>query len=138
MKRHERIRVLLQRLTADSRFKLTADEELLLREAEQQTRRLDEAGNDFKVQTLVSHKTGEGKLDVVWMSSLAQVAPVNAREIAWILLEAAAVAEAEAMLMRFLKDKVGLAPEKAAVMLNDFRGYREAEKGSLVGTERPA
>jgi hypothetical protein len=42
-------------------------------------------------------------------------------------------AEAEAGLMRFLKDRVGVDANKAAHMLQDFRRYRDEQPASLVG-----
>jgi len=89
---------------------------------------------ELSVTSLVSHASGEGRLDVVWHGAVAQLSPQEARSTAWILIEAASVAEAEAALMRFLKAEVGLPEEKAAIMLAHFREYRDADPQSLVAT----
>jgi hypothetical protein len=112
---------------------ITLDESTDLLKAVQIVKRMETgADGGFHVVNLVSHATGEGKLDVTWLGQLAQLDAVKAREIAWILLEAAAVAEAEASFMRFIRDKVGVPIEKAAMMLHDFREYRTADPQSLV------
>jgi hypothetical protein len=92
----------------------------------------DGADKGFHVANVVSHRTGEGKLDVTWLGEVAQLEAVKAREIAWMILEAAAVAEAEASLVRFLHEKVEMSLESAGSMLNDFREYRKANPQSLV------
>jgi len=102
-----------------------------LREAHQILTRLS-TERAFEVTTIVSHETGEGKLDVVWCGQLTQMSPADARATAWVLVEAAAVAEAEAMLSRFLKESLGQSGEAAAVMVREFRRYREADPQSLV------
>jgi hypothetical protein len=126
--RADRIQALLQRTTN------AADRELLM-ELHQIAGRLDSAGRGFQATSLVSHRTGKGRIDVVWLEQVAQLSPEEARSTAWVLVEAAAVAEAEAMLMRFLEERVGLEPERAAMMLRDFRAYRDEEPGSLVVDE---
>jgi len=65
-----------------------------------------------------------------------QLTPEAARSTAWVLIEAASVAEAEASLTRFLRQSVGMTPEAAAAMLADFRGYREADPQSLVAPQK--
>src|SRR5262245_22513396 len=127
----ERIRELRLRLTAAQTIS-DGDIELLM-QLEQITTRLESAGEEFLVTSLVSHRTGHGMLDVVWRGQLVQIETVKAREIGWMLLEGAAVAETESSLVRFLKDKVGLSAEKAAMMLHDFRAHREKNPASLVG-----
>jgi hypothetical protein len=92
----------------------------------------DGADQGFHVANVVSHRTGEAKLDVTWLGVVTQLEAVKAREIAWMLLEATAVAEAEASLVRFLHEKVEMPIEAAAGMLNEFRGYRKADPQSLV------
>jgi hypothetical protein len=124
-----------ERIAAIRNTMSNTDDRQVLMEVEQILRRLESSGGEFEVTNIVSHRTGKGMLDVAWMGQLAQMTPEKARETAWILLEAAAVAEAEAMLMRFLRERVGLSPEKAAGMLSDFRRYRQQEPGSLVGSE---
>lgn len=128
-----------QQAVANLRSRLTSqmseDERTALLKVEQILRRLEQ-GEGFHVANLVSHKDGRPRLDVSWMGMLAQIEPAQGREIAWMLLEAAAVAECEAFLVRFLKQNVGVTPEAAAGMLADFRQYREQEPtASLVGNK---
>jgi hypothetical protein len=133
----ERLQALLVRLL---RAKLiTDDERLTLAQARQTADRLAKAEatkgrGEMSVTSLVSHATGEGRLDVVWHGVIKQLSPQEARSTAWVLIEAASVAEAEAALMRFLKAEVGLPEEKAAIMLAHFRDYRDADPQSLVST----
>lgn len=91
-----------------------------------------EAG--FSVSTLVSNRDGTGRIDVCWLGALGQMSVEEARSTAWVLVEAASVAETEAMLMRYLKADIGLDEDKAAHMLNEFRKYRDKDPQSLVGT----
>jgi hypothetical protein len=123
---HERLMVMARRFPDQS-----IEREDVLKAA-QQLKRIHDAGHEFSATAVVSQATGAGLADIVWGGYLAQLEPVKAREIAWILLEVAAVAESEAGLMRFLRDRVGVSPEKASIMLNDFRHYRD-EASSLVG-----
>jgi hypothetical protein len=118
-----------RRVTKDAR---DADDLLLLK-CVQILKRIDEAGGHFQIANIVSQRTGEGKLDVTWGDVPMQLDPVKAREIAWMLLEGASIAESEAAVVRFLKDRVGIDAERAAMVLQDFRRYREQAPASLVG-----
>jgi len=106
-----------------------------LREVHQILTRLS-TDNEFQVTTIVSRADGKGRLDVVWCGQLVQMTPEAARSTAWVLIEAASVAEAEASLTRFLRQSVGMTPEAAAAMLADFRNYREADPQSLVAPQK--
>lgn len=136
MTRSKRIAVLQSQLRdwlAGGKLSITGDELELLEQLQVMEERREAADRDFIVRSIVSRSTDQPKVDVVWLGELAQVEPVKAREIAWMLLEVAAVAEQDAFLVRWLEAEVGIAKEKASVMLNDFRGYREKEHSSLVG-----
>ncbi len=132
MSRQERLTALRERLSGI----VSADEQLLLQELHQIVVRLESAGDRFEVTSVISHRTSRALLDVVWLGQLAQLEPVKAREVAWMLLEAAAVAEAEAHLFRFMTQAVLLEPDRAAAMLADFRRYRDEDQSSLVGHDR--
>jgi len=72
----------------------------------------------------------------VWNGQLAQLEPQRAREMAWILLEAASAAEAESALVRFLLADVNAKPDEVMGFVQDLRRFRsqmESESGSLVG-----
>jgi hypothetical protein len=111
---------------------------LLLLEAAQFQKRNDEAGYEFRIVNIVSQRTGQGMLDVSWGGYQAQLETVKAREIAWMLLEGAAVAESEAAVLRFMKQRVGLDDMRAAQMLHDFRDYRKTglDGSSLVDHDK--
>lgn len=108
---------------------------LAVTRAAQTMKRIHEAPREFRASALVSQATGEGRLDIVWGGFVGQVEPVKAREIAWVLLEAASTAESEAAFMRFVRDRLGVSYENATRMLQDFRGHRDEYSSSLVGTK---
>lgn len=138
LKRADRTRLLRDRL--DRGGHLADGEAQLLDELAQMVARLEAAPHEFAVTSVVSRSTGEGKLDVAWHGMLAQIDPVKAREIAWMLLEAASIAEAEAMLVRFARDKIGISEGQGTALLNDLRAFRAAldNQGSLVGHDPKA
>ena len=111
---------------------VTAGDLDFLLELAQIVKRLDDAGSDFKVQTNVHFDSGRASLDVVWLGQLAQVSPVKAREVAWILLEAAAVAESEGTLVHYLTSEVGLEEEGIAAVLSALRAARAGGDSSLL------
>jgi hypothetical protein len=127
----QRFEVMARALVASGH--LTEDERYLCEKALQVLRRLDEGGDgEFHVNTIVSRRTGDGLLDVVWFGQAAQIDVVKAREIAWILLEAASAAQTDEMFVRFAHEKIGVPREAATAMLQDFRDYRAEKPRSLV------
>jgi hypothetical protein len=120
---------LRRRLYHDDR----SEDDVLLLKIVQILKRIADAGGEFSIVNIVSQATGEGKLDVTWGDVPKQLDPVKAREIAWMLLEGASIAETEAAVVRFMTERVGLDANKAAMMLQDFRRYREQRPASLVG-----
>lgn len=136
--RAERTKLLRDRLERGGY--LHPDEDKLLAELTQMVDRLEKAPHEFAVTSVVSQQTGEGKLDVAWHGQLGQIDPVKAREIAWILLEAASIAEAEAMVVRFAREVVGVSEGQGTAILNDLRRFRSGMKnqGSLVGHDPKA
>lgn len=51
-----------------------------------------------------------------------------ARHHAMLVLEAAEAATGDGFLVGFLADKIGVDQERAALVLDDFRKYREAQE----------
>lgn len=131
--RAERVRLLLRRLDEDRQ--VNEDEARLLEQVAQMVERLDAAPHEFAVVSVCSR--GVPKLDVTWHGYLAQVDPVKGREIGWMLLEAASIAEAEAMVIRFALERIGVTEGQAGSLLRDMREYRKAyeNQGSLVGRD---
>lgn len=76
------------------------------------------------VETLVSQRTGQPLVQIAWHDHTAQMTPAEARDLARNLLDAASIAEADAGLVRFLKERVGLEFAGAAQMLGELREYR--------------
>ena len=133
--RGDRLKALRDKL--DATTALTPTESQLLLTIEAMIRPMDQATGDISLTTLVSQQTGKGLLNLVLDGTkVIQLEPVKAREIAWMLLEAASVAEAEASLLRFIRQKVGIDVERAAYMLQDFRRYREEDPGTLLVEEK--
>lgn len=118
-------------------FRADSPDRLLLLEAAQMIKRNDDAGYEFQIVAIVSQSTGRALCDVSWGGYQAQLDTTKAREIAWMLLEGAAVAESEAAVLRFMKQRVGLDDVHASQMLADYRGYRNAglDGTSLAGAK---
>lgn len=57
---------------------------------------------------------------------VTQMAPATARAIAMNLLEAAAAAEGDGFMMHFMINRAGVNLDRAAMMLVDFRKWRDA------------
>jgi hypothetical protein len=108
---------------------LSPEEDRTLRQAAQIVARVEDAPEGFHVTTLISDRTGGGLLDCTWLGQVAQLTPENARETAWMLMEAASVAETDAMLHRFARNRIGLQPEAVAAMIQDLRAWRKTEPG---------
>jgi hypothetical protein len=72
--------------------------------------------------------TKSGKRDII-----AQLDPWGARDTALNALSAAEAAQTDALLLKFMKERVGLDPERLAMVLIDFRNLR-----AQFGTSTPA
>lgn len=92
-----------------------------------------ETDTSIWVETIVSHRTGEPIVQIDWYDHTGQLSPADARQLAMQLLDAAAVAETDAFLCRFCKEKIGMdAPEEYGKILAEFRKYREEADGEGV------
>lgn len=79
----------------------------------------------ISVSNLVSGRTGEGLVQLEYDGQvLAQLRVGEAREVARHLCECAAVAETEAMLMRFFQRRLHFDQGQAVQVLADFRAQR--------------
>lgn len=107
--------------------KAMPEHDRVLREVEAIMTRLHDAPRELKLSALVSQDTGEPKVDVVWMGTLLQLTPDEARATAWLFIEAAATAETEAFLVAFLRDRFKLNADEGALMLADLRAFREQQ-----------
>jgi hypothetical protein len=89
-------------------------------------------GGTLEVTTLVSARTGEGIVHFEMGETRVQMTVAEARGHALAIIEAAMCAETDALLMKFLRDKVGLKTEAWQAAMSDFRRMRDpATKGPV-------
>lgn len=103
---------------------ITPEGKLLLQQIESLVRTLDAAGGEPRVTTVINAQ-GHARLNFAFGTHLAQLTPERAREIAWMLIDAAAVAEAEAGFVRFMTERVRFDQTQIGEMLQDVRHYRQ-------------
>jgi hypothetical protein len=84
-------------------------------------------GGVLEVSSIVSMRTGRGMVQFELGSTRIQLEVAEARAHALIIVEAAMAAETDALLVRFLKERIGLAPGAAQAALSDFRTMRTVE-----------
>jgi hypothetical protein len=82
-------------------------------------------GGVLEVMSLVSMRTGDGIVQFEMGDTRIQMTIVEARQHALTIIEAAMAAETDALLVRFLRDRIKLAPEAANAALADFRTMRQ-------------
>lgn len=77
------------------------------------------------LESVVSAQTGEPRVNLTWESTrLGQLSVEEARQHALAVLEVAEAAEQDAFLFRWLQKVVGLSPQKAVLVLGEFRSTR--------------
>lgn len=81
--------------------------------------------NTISIASIVSSKDRKPYVQIQWSELKAQLSPTEARQHAYNILECANAAEMDAILVRFLSDKVGLDDVNVATILSEFRSYRE-------------
>ena len=83
------------------------------------------------VQSMVSHRTREPLVSIYWPKDkeAAQMEPDAARQFALNILQCAEAAEQDAFMMNFGTKHVGLPDDKAAMLINELRKFREQEAG---------
>jgi hypothetical protein len=77
----------------------------------------------FFVTSIYGQQTGKGIVEVKLGAEQHQITPSKAREMAGFLLEAAAAAEGDEVLMAVL-DRAGVSPQRAGQMLLAMRHER--------------
>lgn len=85
-------------------------------------------GGTLEVMSLVSMRTGKGIVQFEMGSTRIQLSVEEARQHALIIIEAAMAAETDELLVRFLKERIGLGPKAANAALADFRTMRTVER----------
>lgn len=82
----------------------------------------------LSVSNIVSAQTGEGLVSIELDGKLlARLDIKGAEEFASNVMRAASVAKTEAMLLRFLSQKLGRPINECALILREFREYREGK-----------
>src|SRR5262245_56846051 len=76
------------------------------------------------VSSMVSHRTLEPMIMLRWFTFVAQIAPEQARDLAFNLLDATEAAKSDAFLMRFTS-KITNDPEAGARIVAAFRESRQ-------------
>ena len=77
----------------------------------------------------VSVFTGDGFVTLKWGIESGQLTPDEARLHALLILGAAEAAEHDAVFYRWLKERIGMPDEAAAVALVELRDMRELRRG---------
>lgn len=85
---------------------------------------------EFAVSSIYGYTTRKPYVNVEVSSSPMQVSPAKAREMALMLLESADASESDAALLGYVRDVLDLDEVGAAQLLNQFRAYRERQRGT--------
>lgn len=84
----------------------------------------------FEVASIYGAKTQRGLVEMQLGDRKVQMPIGKAREIRDMLTDAIEAAISDELLVRFLTEKVGLDPMKAAAALMDFRELRQGTRGT--------
>lgn len=87
---------------------------------------------DFTVSSIYGYATQKPYVNIEVSVSPMQCSPAKAREMALMLLESADASESDAVLIRFGMDVLDMNQSQAAQLLNQFRIFREKQRGSTV------
>lgn len=85
---------------------------------------------DFVVSSIYGYTSKKPYVNVEVSMSPMQMSPAKAREIALLFLECADASESDAVLIGYAKDVLDLGERGAAQLLNQFRHYREKQRGT--------
>lgn len=80
------------------------------------------------IEPIVSHRNGEGRVNMRWGHLSAQFNVKEAREHAHGILQAAEAAETDAFLCEFIERTLGATKQQMSVLLQDFRAFRERKR----------
>ena len=79
----------------------------------------------FEVRSVYGAKTRQPLVTVVIGEHMITITPSKAREMASMLYDCAASAEADAFLVEWLQSAISATPEQTALMLQMFRDYKK-------------
>lgn len=81
-------------------------------------------GGVIWVESILSHRDGQPKINLRWGNQMAQMTPDEAREHAHGIVRCADAAESDAFLFKFFSDKIGANAAMAGQILVEFRAFR--------------
>jgi hypothetical protein len=90
----------------------------------------DDRRGEFSVSSIYGYASQKPYVNVEVSMSPMQCSPAKAREMALMLLESADASESDAVLIGFARDALDLDERGAAQLLQQFRQYREKQRGT--------
>jgi hypothetical protein len=87
--------------------------------------------SNIEIATILSNRTKEGMVELVVDSHKVQMDISKAREVFHMLGEAIEAAISDTIIYKFLKERIGLDEDKAAIVLLDFRELRQGSKDTV-------
>jgi len=84
---------------------------------------------ELSIGTILSNRTKEGMVELTIGGEKSQFDISKAKEIRDMLSEAIEAAISDTLIYKFLTEKVKLPPEKAGMLLLDFRELRQGTRG---------
>jgi hypothetical protein len=85
---------------------------------------------EFATSSIYGYASKEPYVNLEVSVSPMQLSPAKARECALMLLESADASESDAVLIGYARDVLDLDMQGAAQLLNQFRQYREKQRGT--------
>ena len=83
---------------------------------------------EFTVTSGYGYNSREPFVEIEFESVKVQVSPENARDFAFALLHAVEAAYSDAFLVEFFTDAIGGEMNEAAVLLQQFRDWRQTKQ----------
>ncbi len=91
-----------------------------------------------QIETLLSHRTKGGMVQVIWGREKSQLDPATARQLGTQLLGAAEAAETDEGMWRFAKNHLELEDQEAAQLISSFRAFRQEVMEKNIQAAVPA
>lgn len=85
----------------------------------------------------VSARTGQGFVSLTWGNERGQLSVDETRQHALALLEAAEAAQYDSVFLAWMLANQIAPPDKAGLLLLEFRRYREQQAGAAYQQEQP-
>lgn len=84
---------------------------------------------EFKISTVLNKETKHTFVQMNWGEQVAQLTPLQARQHALAILEAADAATTDLLMFEWLQDAVGMSEEQAMGAMASFRDARAKQHG---------